>query len=80
MQDVTTLIKVNVVPTKTACFVVQGECIFKFSPNHFKFCEDKELPWSKITKQYNLMHRNFTGNWEASFILPSSLLIFGSVG
>jgi len=41
MQDVTTLIKVNVVPTETACFILQRECMFHFSPNHFKLCEEK---------------------------------------
>jgi len=80
MLDVTTVMKVNVVPTEAVYFILHGECMFHFSPNHFKLCEDKELPWSNITKQYNLMHRNFTGNWEASFVLPTSLVIFGSVG
>ena len=44
MLDVTTVMKVNVVPTEAVYFILHGECMFHFSPNHFKLCEDKELP------------------------------------
>jgi hypothetical protein len=36
MQDVHTLMKVNVVATEIACCILQGECMIELSPNHFK--------------------------------------------